>query len=53
MFASTLRVRPGDYAKPSDFHRALTSTDAVREDDMLSGFDVVFIRDHRSPWRCR
>jgi glutathione synthase len=44
VFASTLRVRAGDYAKPSDFHRALMSSDAVREDDMLSGFDVVFIR---------
>jgi hypothetical protein len=51
VFASTLRVRPGDYAKPPDLHRARTSTDAVREDDMLSGFDVVLIRDHRTPWR--
>lgn len=44
VFASTLRVRAGDYAKPADFHRALLSGDAVREDDTLSGFDVVFIR---------
>jgi glutathione synthase len=44
VFATTLRVRAGDYAKPSDFHRALVSSDAVREDDTLSGFDVVFIR---------
>jgi glutathione synthase len=44
VFATTLRVRAGDYAKPSDFHRALVSNDAVREDDSLSGFDVVFIR---------
>jgi glutathione synthase len=44
VFANTLRVRAGDYAKPADFHRALLSDDAVREDDTLSGFDVVFIR---------
>ena len=44
VFATTLRVRAGDYAKPIDFYRALISTDAVREDDTLSGFDVVFIR---------
>ena len=44
VFATTLRVRAGDYAKPSDFYRALVSTDVVREDDALSGFDVVFIR---------
>jgi glutathione synthase len=44
VFATTLRVRAGDYAKPADFHRALLSSDAVREDDTLSGFDVVFIR---------
>ena len=44
VYATTLRVRAGDYAKPADFHRALVSSDAVREDDTLSGFDVVFIR---------
>jgi glutathione synthase len=44
VFATTLRVRAGDYAKPADFHRALLSSDVVREDDTLSGFDVVFIR---------
>ena len=44
VIATTLRVRAGDYAKPADFHRALLSGDAVREDDTLSGFDVVFIR---------
>ena len=44
VLATTLRVRAGDYAKPADFHRALLSSDAVREDDTLSGFDVVFIR---------
>jgi glutathione synthase len=44
VLATTLRVRAGDYAKPADFHRALLSGDAVREDDTLSGFDVVFIR---------
>ena len=44
VYATTLRVRAGDYAKPADFHRALLSDEAVREDDSLSGFDVVFIR---------
>jgi glutathione synthase len=44
VFASTLRVRAGDYDKPADFHHALLSGDAVREDDTLSGFDVVFLR---------
>jgi glutathione synthase len=44
VFATTLRVRAGDYPKPADFCRALLSSDAVREDDSLSGFDVVFIR---------
>ena len=44
VFATTLRVRAGDYAKPIDFYRALVSSDAVREDDTLSGFDVVIIR---------
>jgi glutathione synthase len=44
VFASTLRVRAGDYRKPADYHRALVSRDAVREDDALSGFEVVFIR---------
>jgi glutathione synthase len=67
VFASTLRVRAGDYAKPSDFYRALVSGDAVREDDSLSGFEAVFIRynplrePHTSPpspmldfcWRMR
>jgi glutathione synthase len=67
IIATTLRVRAGDYAKPADFHRALVSDDAVREDDTLSGFDVVFIRynplrePHSSPpspildfcWRLR
>lgn len=44
VFASTSRVRAGSYAKPADFHRALVSGEVVREDDTLSGFDVVFIR---------
>jgi glutathione synthase len=44
ILAITVRARAGDYAKPADFHRALLSVDAVREDDALSGFDVVFIR---------
>ena len=44
VYATTLRVRAGDYAKPADFHRALLCRDAVREDTTLTGFDVVFIR---------
>jgi glutathione synthase len=44
VLGTTLRVRAGDYAKPADFHRALLSPDAVREDDTLTGFDVVFLR---------
>jgi glutathione synthase len=44
VLATTLRVRAGDYDKPADFYRALVSSDAVREADILSGFDVVFIR---------
>jgi glutathione synthase len=44
VFATTLRVRAGDYPKPSDYYRALVSVDAVREDDTLSGFEAVFIR---------
>lgn len=67
VFASTLRVRAGDYAKPADYYHALVSSDAVREDDSLSGFEAVFIRynplrePHSSPpspmldfcWRLR
>ncbi len=44
VFATTLRVRAGDYPKPVDYYRTLVSGDAVREDDALSGFEVVFIR---------
>jgi len=44
IFATTLRVRAGDYGKASDFYRALVSSDAVREDEILSAFDVVMIR---------
>jgi len=44
VFATTLRVRAGDYPKPADYYRALVSGDAVREEDTLSGFEVVFIR---------
>jgi glutathione synthase len=44
VFATTLRVRAGDYAKPADYHRALASNEAVREDETLSGYEVVFIR---------
>jgi glutathione synthase len=44
VFATTLRVRAGDYPKPSDYYRAIVSPDAVREEDTLSGFEAVFIR---------
>jgi glutathione synthase len=44
VFATTVRVRAGDYAKPTDYYKALVSPDAVREDDTLSGSDVVFLR---------
>jgi glutathione synthase len=44
VIATTLRVRAGDYAKPADFHRALLAGETVREDDTLTGFDVMFIR---------
>ena len=44
VFASTLRVRAGDYPRPADYYRALVSDNAVREDDSLSGFEAVFIR---------
>jgi glutathione synthase len=44
VLASTLRVRAGDYTRPSQFQRALLSDDAVREDDTLSWIDVMFIR---------
>ncbi len=44
ILATTTRVRAGDYTRPADFWRALTSDDVVKEEDALSGFDVVFLR---------
>lgn len=48
VYATTLRVRAGNYPKASDFYRAIVSSDAVREDDTLSGFEAVFIRHNPS-----
>jgi glutathione synthase len=44
VLATTQRVRAGDYLRPADYLAALSSDDAVREEDALSGFDVVFLR---------
>jgi glutathione synthase len=44
ILATTYRVRHGDYARPSDYVRALASDDAVVEEDNLGSFDVVFLR---------
>src|SRR5436190_17688679 len=44
VLATTVRVRAGDYTRPADYLEALTSEEAVREEDALSGFDVVFLR---------
>jgi glutathione synthase len=44
ILATTVRVRAGDYPRPIDYHHALLSPDAVREEDALTGFDVVFLR---------
>jgi glutathione synthase len=44
VLASTLRARGGEYARPADYLTALTSDEAEREEDALSGFDVVFLR---------
>jgi glutathione synthase len=44
VMATTLRARAGDYVRPADYLAALVSDDAVREEDALSGFDVVFLR---------
>jgi glutathione synthase/RimK-type ligase-like ATP-grasp enzyme len=44
VLATTRRVRAGEYARPSDYLRALQSEDAVRDEDALSAFDVVFLR---------
>ncbi len=44
VLASTVRVRAGEYRRPADFHAALVSGEAVREEDALSSFDVIFLR---------
>lgn len=44
VLATTRRVRHGDYARPGDYARALSSDDAVTEEDNLGSFDVVFLR---------
>jgi glutathione synthase len=44
VLATTMRVRAGDYARPGDYLKALASEEAVREEDALSRFDVVFLR---------
>jgi glutathione synthase len=44
ILASTRRVRHGDYARPADYVRALSSDDAVVEEDNLGSYDVVFLR---------
>jgi glutathione synthase len=40
----TVRTRAGDYPRPADYLRALSSDEAVREEEALSRFDVVFLR---------
>lgn len=44
VLALTTRVRAGEYARPADYLRALGLDVAVREEDALSSFDVVFLR---------
>jgi len=44
VLATMVRVRAGEYRRPADFHTALLSPDAVREEDALSLFDVIFLR---------
>jgi glutathione synthase len=44
ILGTTTRARAGDYARPADYLEALRSTDAVREEEALSRFDVVFLR---------
>ncbi len=44
VLATTTRARAGDYGKPTDYLRALASDEAVREEEALSNFDVVFLR---------
>jgi glutathione synthase len=44
ILATTTRARAGDYPRPGDYLKALHSSDAVREEETLSGFDVVLLR---------
>src|SRR5436309_15508126 len=44
VMAATMRVRAGDYTRPTDYLAALVSDDAVREEDALAAFAVVFLR---------
>jgi len=44
VLATTTRVRAGDYKRTADYVRALASDDAVKEEDTLGSFDVVFLR---------
>ncbi len=44
ILATTTRVRAGDYADTTAYARALSSEEAVVEEDTLGSFDVVFLR---------
>src|SRR5437764_6943259 len=44
ILATTTRVRAGDYANTIEYARALSSEEAVVEEDTLGSFDVVFLR---------
>jgi glutathione synthase len=44
VLATTRRVRHGDYASPAAYARALSSDEAVIDEDNLGNFEVVFLR---------
>jgi glutathione synthase len=44
VLGTTTRARAGDYVQPKDYLNALQSEEAVREEEALSGFDVLFLR---------
>ncbi|HEY8926516.1 MAG TPA: hypothetical protein VIU64_19170 [Polyangia bacterium] len=44
VLATTRRVRHGDYASTTAYTRALSSDEAVIEEDNLGNFEVVFLR---------
>jgi hypothetical protein len=44
VLATTRRVRHGAYPTAADYARALSSEEAVLEEDTLGSFDVVFLR---------